>query len=81
MNHRIILGDCINGMRTLDDQCINTVVTSPPYFGLRDYGTATWEGGDPSCDHVQIYANQVGVLSNHDQTKWHKLYQDICGKC
>lgn len=26
-------------------------VTSPPYWGLRDYGTALWEGGDSSCDH------------------------------
>lgn len=81
MNHRIILGDCITGMKTLDDQCINTVVTSPPYFGLRDYGTATWEAGDASCDHVYSYAKQTGVLSNHDQTVWNKLYKDICGKC
>jgi DNA modification methylase len=28
------------------------IATSPPYFGLRDYGTATWEGGDPECDHA-----------------------------
>lgn len=27
-------------------------VTSPPYFGLRDYGTANWEGGDAECDHT-----------------------------
>ena len=26
-------------------------ITSPPYFGLRDYGTAEWVGGDPDCDH------------------------------
>ena len=30
---------------------VQTVVTSPPYFGQRDYGTATWIGGDPACDH------------------------------
>jgi DNA modification methylase len=56
-------------------------VTSPPYFGLRDYGTATWEGGDTSCDHVHSYNKQTGVLSNDDQDGWKKLYQDICGKC
>tara|TARA_B100001250_G_scaffold346526_1_gene316404 strand:- start:530 stop:1417 length:888 start_codon:yes stop_codon:yes gene_type:complete len=27
-------------------------VTSPPYYALRDYGTAEWEGGDPNCDHI-----------------------------
>jgi DNA modification methylase len=30
------------------------VVSSPPYFGLRDYRTAKWEGGDPNCDHEGI---------------------------
>lgn len=44
-------GDCIDIMRQLPDNCINVVVTSPPYPGLRDYGTAEWEGGDPACDH------------------------------
>ncbi|QAY85355.1 DNA-methyltransferase [Pseudomonas arsenicoxydans] len=36
--HRILVGDCIDMMRTLPDQSVNTCVTSPPYFGLRDYG-------------------------------------------
>lgn len=35
---RIIQGDCIEGMRTLPDESINCCVTSPPYWGLRDYG-------------------------------------------
>jgi DNA modification methylase len=28
-------------------------VTSPPYFGLRDYGTGEWEGGEDDCDHIR----------------------------
>jgi DNA modification methylase len=28
-------------------------VTSPPYWGLRDYGTANWTGGDESCEHIK----------------------------
>ncbi|AXQ48932.1 DNA-methyltransferase [Pseudomonas vlassakiae] len=36
--HRILVGDCIEMMRTLPDQSVNTCITSPPYFGLRDYG-------------------------------------------
>ena len=35
---RIIPGDCIEGMRTLADGSIHCCVTSPPYWGLRDYG-------------------------------------------
>ena len=36
----------------LADSSVHCVVTSPPYFGLRDYQTARWEGGDPNCEHT-----------------------------
>lgn len=36
---------------TLQAGSVQTCVTSPPYFGLRDYGTGRWEGGDADCDH------------------------------
>jgi DNA modification methylase len=35
---KIIQGDCIEVLKTLPDGIINTVITSPPYYGLRDYG-------------------------------------------
>jgi len=35
----------------LADKSVQCVVTSPPYYGLRDYGTAQWIGGDSNCDH------------------------------
>ena len=44
-------GNCIDKMKELEDNSIDCVVSSPPYFGLRDYGTAQWQGGDPNCDH------------------------------
>jgi DNA modification methylase len=31
-------GDALSLMSQLDSKCVNTIVTSPPYFGLRDYG-------------------------------------------
>jgi hypothetical protein len=37
----------------LADESVHCVVTSPPYYSLRDYGTARWEGGDAGCDHVE----------------------------
>ena len=52
-SNRIIHQDCLSGMRSLPDECIDMVVTSPPYWRLRDYGSGTqsvW-GGDPSCNH------------------------------
>jgi DNA modification methylase len=31
---------------------VQMCVTSPPYYGLRDYKTGTWVGGDPECEHI-----------------------------
>lgn len=36
--HQILIGDCIESMRTLPDKSVQMCVTSPPYYGLRDYG-------------------------------------------
>lgn len=51
MTVRIINADVLDGLRQLPDESVHCVVTSPPYFGLRDYGTATWIGGDSACAH------------------------------
>lgn len=48
---KIYVGDCRDVLKQLPEESVHCVVTSPPYFGLRDYGTAIWEGGDPGCDH------------------------------
>ncbi len=47
-------GDCREVMAAMEAESVHCVVTSPPYWGLRDYGTATWVGGDEGCDHVAI---------------------------
>ena len=36
--NKIIKGDCLDELKKLPDQYVQTCVTSPPYFGLRDYG-------------------------------------------
>jgi site-specific DNA-methyltransferase (cytosine-N4-specific) len=50
---KILHGDCKEKLQSLCSNSINTCITSPPYWGLRDYGTATWEGGDGECDHKE----------------------------
>lgn len=49
---QILEGDCRAVLATLPDGSVHCIVSSPPYFGLRDYGTGTWDGGDPACKHV-----------------------------
>ena len=34
----LLLGHCLEQLKTLPDESVNCVVTSPPYWGLRDYG-------------------------------------------
>lgn len=51
MSIRILNCDVMEGLRQLADESVHCVVTSPPYWGLRDYGTGKWIGGDPHCDH------------------------------
>jgi DNA modification methylase len=45
------VGDVREQLAQLPDESVHCVVTSPPYWGLRDYQTASWDGGDPDCDH------------------------------
>jgi site-specific DNA-methyltransferase (cytosine-N4-specific) len=47
----IYQSDALAALRSMPDASVHCCVTSPPYWGLRDYGTGTWEGGDPGCAH------------------------------
>jgi len=58
----VLCGDTLNVLKTFPDNTFNCCMTSPPYYGLRDYGTATWEGGDSNCNH-QIGRNTRGGLT------------------
>ena len=52
MTWRVLVGDVREQLRGLPPCSVQCCVTSPPYWGLRDYGTAQWEGGDEACEHV-----------------------------
>lgn len=43
--------DALEGLKQLEDNSIHMVCTSPPYFGLRDYQTGKWIGGNLNCEH------------------------------
>lgn len=59
----LYVGDAVDVLAGLPGASIDCVTTSPPFWGLRDYGTATWVGGDPGCRHT------AGPGSNVRQTK------------
>lgn len=51
-NWRVIVADVIAGLQSIPEESVQCCITSPPYYNLRDYQTASWEGGNPDCDHL-----------------------------
>ena len=46
---RLFCGDALEVLKKLPSECVDVVITSPPYYSKRDYGEATCKvwGGDP----------------------------------
>ena len=83
MDYRIIEGDCIEGMRRLEGQSVNCVVTSPPYFNLRDYGHDGQIGLEASPEAfvaklVEVFREVRRVLRD-DGTLWLNLGDSYSG--
>jgi DNA modification methylase len=85
-------GDCRDVLPTLPSESVHCVVTSPPYYGLRDYGTAQWAGGDADCNHARPFVPRDqrpsgdshighGGPSNDAQDFAVNVFRQDCGKC
>ncbi|HUT60359.1 MAG TPA: DNA methyltransferase, partial [Phycisphaerae bacterium] len=66
----------------LADGSVHCVVTSPPYWGLRDYGTARWEGGDPKCDHkVGRFTSPASDKQKSNAGSGERQAAETCPRC
>lgn len=68
----------------LANESVNCIVTSPPYYGLRDYGTAQWEGGDPECDHTYAKGGRSPETSSKQISNagtTFSQYEKVCKRC
>lgn len=77
MSIRVLHGDCRTILATLPDASVQCCVTSPPYFGLRDYGVAGQIGLEASPDAyiaemVAVFREVRRVLRD-DGTLWLNL--------
>ncbi len=86
--NKILCGDALSILKQIPDNCIDMVCTSPPYWGLRDYGTAQWEGGDKNCDHKVGRETRTLTSKSYKQTTSKGSYGDetikngeCCPKC
>lgn len=71
---RIIVGDAAAGLALLEPESVRCCVTSPPYWGLRDYGFAGQIGLEPTPEAyirtmVEVFQHVRRVLA-HDGTLW-----------
>jgi site-specific DNA-methyltransferase (cytosine-N4-specific) len=76
-------GDVREVLPTLDAGSVQCVITSPPYWGLRDYGTASWEGGDSQCRHRRPATGgnvRQGPNKGNNNAEG-TPYRDLCGEC
>jgi DNA modification methylase len=74
MSVRIINADVVDGLGQLADESVHCVVTSPPYWGLRDYGASGQIGLEPTlAEHiaklVEVFREVRRVLRK-DGTLW-----------
>lgn len=77
MSTQILQGDCRDILKILPDASVHCVVTSPPYFGLRDYGVDGQIGLEASPDAfvlemVAVFRKVRRVLRD-DGTLWLNL--------
>jgi DNA modification methylase len=82
---RLYVGDVRDCLRELPPESVHCVVTSPPYWGLRDYGTGSWVGGDPDCEHKvrENPCNAKSGLGGGTKTNGHAAegFKNECPRC
>jgi DNA modification methylase len=79
----IIVGDVRTALQSVPDRSIQTCVTSPPYWGLRDYGTNDQIGLEETPDEyvdqmVQVFKEVWRVLKD-DGTLWLNVGDSYAG--
>ena len=92
MESEIIIGHVLDALPMLDDDSVHQVVTSPPYWGLRDYKAPPVVWGDNNCEHewgTEFTRKQSGGdISKYWKTGGIKEFDlgersqgQFCGRC
>lgn len=73
----ILLGDCLKRLKDLPDNSVHTCVTSPPYWGLRDYGVEEQIGLEVTPEEyvrkLVLVFREVRRILREDGTLWLNL--------
>lgn len=83
METTILQGDCIESMKSMDAKSVDTVITSPPYYGLRDYGKDEQIGLEQTPEEyiekmVEVFREVRRVLKD-EGTVWLNIGDSYAG--
>lgn len=83
IKNKIINGDCIEVLKGIEDRSVNCCVTSPPYWGLRDYGVEGQIGLEETPEAyvqrlVEVF-REVRMVLRDDGTLWLNLGDSYAG--
>ena len=85
IKNKIINGDCIEVLKGIEDRSVNCCVTSPPYWGLRDYGVDGQLGLENTpneyVDNLVRVFREIHRVLKHDGTLWLNLGDSYAGNC
>jgi DNA modification methylase len=77
MKTKIIIGNSLDKLKHLQEQSINTCITSPPYWGLRDYGESDQLGLEETpeefVNNLVLLFREVKRVLRDDGTVWLNL--------
>ena len=83
MSIKILQGSCLETLSSLEEKSVNTCVTSPPYWGLRDYGNGDQLGQEETpekfVDNLVNVFREVRRVLREDGTVWLNLGDSYCG--
>ena len=81
--NNILIGDCRNILPTLETKSVQCVVTSPPYYNLRDYGVNMQIGQEATyqeyIDNLVSVFREVRRVLKDDGTVWLNLGDSYAG--
>ena len=82
-HYNLLIGDVLDKLKELEDKSVNMCVTSPPYWGLRDYGNESQIGLEENPQDyidvmVKVFSEVKRVLAD-DGTLWLNIGDSYSG--
>ena len=80
---KILYGDALECLKTIPDNSVNMCVTSPPYYGLRDYGIDEQIGMEVSpvryIEKLVCIFREIQRILKNDGTLWVNIADSYAG--